>query len=78
MIGKLTMTNEWILDVIADLRRFADLNHMPRLAVQLDQSAATAQVELNLAEARTSAGVVATHAEPCRTVSGRTSERQNA
>ena len=72
------MSNEWILDVIADLRRFADLNNMPRLAVQLDQSAATAQVELDLANARTSAGELATNAKLGRTVSGRVTERQNA
>ena len=46
------MQNEWMLDVIEDLRRFADLNDMPRLSVELSQVAATARAEaLRLGEA---------------------------
>ena len=40
------MENDWILDVIQDLRRFADLNNMPLLADQLDGAAKAASREL--------------------------------
>ncbi len=42
MIGK----NAWMLDVIADLRQFAELNDLPRLARDLDRVAATARSEI--------------------------------
>ncbi len=41
------MANEWILDVIEDLRRFADLNDMPQLSQHLDQTAEAAMRELS-------------------------------
>lgn len=40
------MTDRWFLDVIADMRRFAELNDLPRLAESLDDAALIAQVEL--------------------------------
>ena len=40
------MGNDWILDVLADLRRFAQLNDLPLLAVQLDETAIVANAEL--------------------------------
>lgn len=40
------MTDRWFLDVIADMRRFAELNDLPRLAESLDDAALVAQVEL--------------------------------
>ena len=41
------MGNGWILDVLADLRRFAQLNDLPLLAVQLDETAMVANAELS-------------------------------
>ncbi len=40
------MANDWILDVIEDLRRFAELNELPQLASALDLSACVATREL--------------------------------
>lgn len=40
------MTNDWILDVIRDLRRFADLNGLSQLSRQLDIAAETAMREI--------------------------------
>lgn len=40
------MGQKWIIDVIADLRVFADQNGLPLLAHQLDAASAVAQVEL--------------------------------
>jgi len=40
------MTNKWILDVLADLRAFAEANDMPRLADQLEVSAIVAAAEM--------------------------------
>lgn len=40
------MANEWILDVIEDLRRFADLNEMPKLTEALQMAASVAECEL--------------------------------
>ena len=42
---RLPMKNEWMLDVLADLKRFADLNGMPRLSAELIQAAAVAAEE---------------------------------
>ena len=42
------MGNDWILDVLADLRRFAQLNDLPLLAVQLDETAIVANAELSI------------------------------
>lgn len=40
------MKNAWMLDVIEDLRRFADLNDMPRLHDELSRVATTARREI--------------------------------
>lgn len=40
------MRNEWILEVLADLRRFALLNGLPQLAEQLDDTALVAMAEI--------------------------------
>ena len=46
------MKNEWILDVLADLKNFAKANHLPELAEQLADTASLAAVELSSAEAK--------------------------
>ena len=43
------MSNEWMLDVLADLRRFADLNGMPRLSQELSRTARIAREEIVVA-----------------------------
>ena len=40
------MKNEWILDVLIDLRSFAAANGLPKLAEQLDDTALLAACEL--------------------------------
>ncbi len=40
------MGNTWIVDVLADLRRFAEQNDLPLLAVQLDETTLVAQAEI--------------------------------
>lgn len=40
------MKNAWMLDVIEDLRRFADLNDMPRLHDELLRVSTTAKREI--------------------------------
>lgn len=38
--------NEWILDVLADLKSFADANDLPSLAEQLDDTQLIAAAEI--------------------------------
>lgn len=40
------MGQKWIIDVIADLRAFADLNGLPLLAHQLELTSTVAQAEI--------------------------------
>lgn len=40
------MQNEWLLDVLSDLRSFAGANGMPQLSQQLDTTRAVAMIEL--------------------------------
>ncbi len=40
------MGNAWIVEVLADLRSFAQKNDLPLLAVQLDETATVARAEL--------------------------------
>jgi len=40
------MQNDWIIDVLADLNRFARSNDMSALAAQLEETAVVASVEL--------------------------------
>ncbi|MDH3262698.1 MAG: hypothetical protein OEM24_01720 [Paracoccaceae bacterium] len=41
------MQVEWILDVLADLRAFAERNGLPRLAEELDDTRRRAALELS-------------------------------
>jgi len=41
------MQDDWILDVLADLRAFAAANQLPRLAEQLDDAALIALAEMS-------------------------------
>ena len=45
--GELVMQNDWILDVLSDLRSFAQKNGLVRLAQQLDETALLAAVEIS-------------------------------
>lgn len=40
------MKSEWIIDVLADLKLFAELNELPLLAEQLDDTAIVALTEI--------------------------------
>lgn len=40
------VAHDWVLHVLADLARFARLNHLPALANDLDQCLSTATREL--------------------------------
>ena len=46
------MTNDWIIDVLADLKSFAQANGLPALAEQLDDTTLVAASELSQAEGR--------------------------
>lgn len=48
------MKNDWILDVIADLKSFAHMNDLPQLAEKLSEVAETASTELTFAERKAS------------------------
>ena len=44
------MEHDWILDVLADLRSFAERNDLPALAEQLQETALLATVEISSVE----------------------------
>ncbi len=44
------MQNDWMLDVLADLKRFAQLNGMPMLADKLSETATVAALEMTSVE----------------------------
>ncbi len=46
------MRNEWILDVLADLKTFALSNNLPSLAEHLDDTALVAMAEIASLEER--------------------------
>lgn len=46
------MKNDWILDVLADLKSFAQTNGLPALADQLRSTADLAAIEIASAEAK--------------------------
>lgn len=48
------MGHGWIIDVIADLRRYADKNGLDNLSANLADTADVAAIELALIEARSS------------------------
>lgn len=60
------MTNQWILDVLADLRAFARLNGLENLAQHLDETCVVAAAEL--------AGLAATGEDPERLIASIPSE----
>lgn len=45
--GEIVMQNDWILDVLSDLRSFAQENGLPRLAQHLDETALLAAAEIS-------------------------------
>ena len=47
------MRNDWILDVLADLKAFAQSSDLPTLAEQLDDTALVALAEIAAQEERT-------------------------
>ena len=49
--GVSNMKNDWILDVLADLRNFAQENGLPTLAASLEDTSLIAVAELSSAEA---------------------------
>ena len=53
------MMNAWIVDVLADLRAFADNNGLAALSDQLDRTTRVAVRELAIAEAAVAGGPVA-------------------
>lgn len=71
------MQNDWILDVLADLRTFADNNGLDALAQQLEDTRLVAAAEIVLANDL--AGVVA-HGEDraTRCLAGGTATRARA
>jgi hypothetical protein len=50
------MPNEWIIDVLADLKAFAELNGMAATADGLDDAMLVAMAELSSLEARAWSG----------------------
>jgi hypothetical protein len=60
-MGKTVMTgHRWIIDVLADLKAFAEQNNLPLLAAQLGETALVAQIEIaQLAEAQTEGAMAA-------------------
>jgi hypothetical protein len=57
------MGNGWIIDVLADLRAFAQNNDLPLLAVQLDETAIVAKAEISEMAERAPIGVRGERAE---------------
>ncbi len=53
------MTEDWMFDVLADLRQFADQNDMPGLASQLMRASAAARDEIRARAARAAEGNMA-------------------
>ena len=64
------MANDWIVDVIRDLRRFAELNDLPQLSRQLEIVDETACRELDLARAASDGGKWETHVAGYETAFG--------
>lgn len=53
------MKNDWILDVIDDLRRFADKNGYAAISMKLEEASRTALTELAVpASSRDSGGLI--------------------
>ncbi len=47
--SEIVMANEWIEDVIEDLRKFAEMNSLPQLAYQLEVTSHVAASEIGYA-----------------------------
>ena len=64
------MAHEWVLDVLADLRTFADANALPALAAHLDEAGLIAAGELVSQDERTAqqlyAEAIAARTHPAR------------
>ena len=60
------MRNDWIMDVLADLRSFAASNDLPLLAEQLDDTALVAVAELNARTERSAKQEQGRNNEPIR------------
>lgn len=71
------MANDWILDVIEDLRRFADMNDLPHLSEQLEHTACVAARELDRDRPYVPMGTTA-DAGIGRAISGRLATGQDA
>ncbi len=71
------MKNEWILDVLADLKQFARKNGLAALAEQLDDTALTAAAELTSQSEKMPLGVVS-DGETAATYTGRHRAGDNA
>jgi hypothetical protein len=52
ILGRVIMRSDWILDVLADLKTFAEANNLPALAEQLDDTALVALTEISALDER--------------------------
>lgn len=64
------MRNDWILDVLTDLRTFAELNGMPATANHLSDACLVVAVELANKSAETQLDQACTHEIDIRRLSG--------
>jgi predicted transcriptional regulator len=71
------MPNDWIIDVISDLKSFAKNNGLPALARQLDDAVAIAAMEIASNEGGVS-HAIDFGTGPVVRVSGKTTQRQSA
>lgn len=62
MRARVNVKNNWLLDVLTDLKTFASVNGLPALAAQLDDTHRTAAAEL---EALIERPVIGSSAAPC-------------
>lgn len=65
---RLHMSQEWMIDVLTDLKKFAQTNGLMALAEQLDDSILVATSEINTAE--TGQGIHGGYANSNRILSG--------
>jgi hypothetical protein len=67
---RLYMRNDWILDVLTDLRTFAELNGMPATADHLSDACLVVAVELANTGAEAQLDQASTHEIDVRKLSG--------
>ncbi len=60
------MGHDWILDVLTDLKTYAQMNGLPALAVQLDDTALVAEAEIASPVEGKTFGIPGKHAAPGR------------